>query len=123
MLMSLRLSVTAAIVAAALAVGGLASASGPTKLLGTVGPGFTISLKSTTGKRLTTLKRGKYSLVVTDRASIHNFTVKGPGVANRMITGTAFVGTKTAVLTLKPGKYTLYCTVHPTTVRTTLTVK
>jgi hypothetical protein len=121
--MSLRLSVTVAIVAAALAVDGLASASGPTKLLGTVGPGFTISLKSRAGKRLTTLKRGKYSLVVMDRASIHNFTVKGPGIANRMITGTAFVGTKTAVLTLKPGKYTLYCTVHPTMVRTTLTVK
>jgi plastocyanin len=39
-----------------------------------------------------------------------------------MITGTGFMGTKSAALTLKPGKYTLYCTVHPTAVRTTITV-
>jgi hypothetical protein len=121
--MSLRLSASIAVVGAALAVGGLASAAGPSKLLGTVGPGFTISLKSAAGKKLITLKQGKYAFVVTDKATIHSFTVKGPGVANRTITGTAFVGTKTAVLTLKPGKYTLYCTVHPTLVRTTLTVK
>jgi plastocyanin len=123
MLMSLRLPVTALVAAAALAIGGLASATGLTKLRGTVGPGFTISLKNTAGKRVTTLKHGRYTFVVSDHSSIHNFTVKGPGVANRTITGTAFVGTKTAVVTLKPGKYTLYCTVHPTMVRTTLTVK
>ncbi len=121
--MSLRLSASVAIVAAALAVGGLASAAGPSKLLGTVGPGFTISLKSTAGKKLTNLRAGKYTFVVTDKANIHNFTVKGPGVANRTITGTAFVGTKSAILTLKAGKYILYCTLHPTQVRTTLTVK
>jgi hypothetical protein len=52
MLMSLRFSVTAVIVGAALAMGGLASASAPTRLLGTVGPGFTISLKTTDTERL-----------------------------------------------------------------------
>ena len=98
-----------------------AQASTP-KLTGTVGPGYTITLKKGTTK-VKTLKAGKYTFVITDKASIHNFTVKGPGISNRTITGTAFVGTKTALLTLKPGKYTLYCTVHPTMVRTTLTVR
>jgi hypothetical protein len=119
----IRLSVIAVFFGFALAIAGLASGSGPTKLLGTVGPGFTISLKSPAGKKLTALKRGKYLVVVRDLSSIHNFTVKGPGVANHTITGTAFTGTKTAILTLRAGKYTLYCTVHPTTVRTILIVK
>ena len=105
----------------AIPVGG-ASAAGGTKVLGTVGPGFTISLKSAAGAKLTTLKAGTYTFVVSDKSSIHNFTVKGPGVSNRTVTGTSFVGTKTAVLTLKAGKYTLYCTVHPT-VSATITVK
>lgn len=121
--MMFRLAVGVAVGCAALVIGGFASASGSTKLVGTVGPGFTISLKNTAGKRVTTLEHGRYAFVVGDRSSIHNFTVKGPGIANRTITGTGFVGTKTAVLTLKPGKYTLYCTIHPTTVRTTLTVR
>jgi hypothetical protein len=99
-----------------------ASAAAPPKVLGTVGPGFTISLKSTAGKKLASLKSGKYTFVVADKSSIHNFTVKGPGISNRTVTGTGFEGTKTAVLTLKPGKYTLYCTIHPN-VATTVTVK
>jgi hypothetical protein len=102
---------------------GTASASGSTKVLGTVGPGFTISLKSTTGKKLSSLRAGTYTFVVADKSSNHNFTVKGPGIANRTITGTGFTGTKTAVLTLRAGSYTLYCTVHPTSVTTTITVK
>ena len=112
-----------AVLAAVVTIGIAAAAASPTKVLGTVGPGFTISLKSTSGKKLTTLKAGKYTFAVTDKSSIHNFTVKGPGIATRMLTGTTFTGKKTALLTLKPGKYTLYCTIHPTTVRTTITVK
>jgi plastocyanin len=116
-----KVLVAASIVAAV--TGGIASAAGSTKMLGTVGPGFTISLKSATGSKVGTLKAGKYTFVVSDKSAIHNFTVKGPGIANRTLTGTSFVGTKTAVLSLKPGTYTLYCTIHPTTVRTTITVK
>ena len=40
---------------------------------GTVGPGYTISLKKA-GKKVTTLKAGKYTFVITDKASIHNFS-------------------------------------------------
>ena len=84
------------------------------KLRGTIGPGFTISLKNAQGKKVATLKHGKYTFVVGDKSSIHNFTLNGPGTKNKTITGTSFVGTKTVTLTLKKGMYTFYCTVHPT---------
>jgi plastocyanin len=84
------------------------------KLHGTIGPGFTISLKNAQGKKVATLKHGKYTFIVGDKSSIHNFTLTGPGTKNKMITGTSFVGTKTVTVTLKKGKYTFYCTVHPT---------
>jgi hypothetical protein len=60
------------------------------------------------------LKAGRYTFVVADRSSIHNFTLNGPGAANRTITATSFVGTKTVTLTLRRGRYRFYCTVHPT---------
>jgi plastocyanin len=101
------------------AVGGVATGVTATtmalpKLRGTIGPGFTISLKNAHGKKVTTLKHGKYSFIVSDKSSIHNFTLNGPGARNKMISGTGFVGTKTMALTLKKGTYRFYCTVHPT---------
>jgi plastocyanin len=84
------------------------------KLHGTIGPGFTISLKDAHRKKVATLKPGKYTFVVRDEADIHNFTLNGPGTKNKTIMGTSFVGTKTVTLTLKHGTYTFYCTVHPT---------
>jgi len=104
--------------AAALVVVGGADGSTQTtmavsKLQGTIGPGFTISLKRVTA-RVRLLKAGLYAFVVADKSSIHNFTLNGPGVKNKTITGTGFVGTKTVTLTLKKGTYRFYCTVHPT---------
>jgi hypothetical protein len=84
------------------------------KLHGTIGPGYTISLKDAHGKKVTTLKAGKYTFVVRDEANIHNFTLNGPGIKNKTITDTSFEGTKTVTLTLRRGSYTFYCTVHPT---------
>jgi plastocyanin len=84
------------------------------KLSGTIGPGFTISLKNAQGTKVTTLTHGTYTLVVSDKANIHNCTLNGPGISNKMITGTSFVGTKTVTVTLKQGTYRFYCTVHPT---------
>ena len=83
------------------------------KLKGTIGPGYTISLKDARGKAVKMLRHGKYTLVVQDKANIHNFTLNGPGIKNKTITGTSFVGTKTVTVTLKTGKYRFYCTVHP----------
>ena len=83
------------------------------KLKGTIGPSYTISLKDARGKAVKTLRHGKYTLVVQDKANIHNFTLNGPGIKNKTITGTSFVGPKTVTVTLKTGKYRYYCTVHP----------
>ena len=79
------------------------------KLRGTVGPGETISLKKGTA-RVSTLKRGRYTIVVSDRSSEHNFRLRGP--VSRMITSISATGTKTVTLTLKPGRYTYVCDPH-----------
>lgn len=89
-----------------------AQASTP-KLVGTVGPSFTITLKKGTAK-VKTLKAGKYMLVITDKASIHNFTLeqeKG-GKFEKTLTGTSFQGKKTVTVTLKKGKWKYYCSNH-----------
>jgi len=112
----LLILVAATVSATALVTVGVAATRNATslpKLKGTIGPGYTISLKNAQGKRVTTLKHGKYTLVVQDKSNIHNFTLNGPGIKNKMITGTGFVGPKTVTVTLKSGKYRYYCTVHP----------
>jgi len=90
-----------------------AQASTP-KLVGTVGPGFTITLKKGTAK-VKTLKAGKYIFVITDKASIHNFTIereKGGPKIEKTLTGTSFQGKKTVTVTLKKGSWKFYCSVH-----------
>ena len=94
-------------------VAAIVNATSLPKLKGTIGPGYTISLKDARGRAVKMLRRGKYTLVVSDKANIHNFTLNGPGIKNKMITGTSFVGPKTVTVTLKTGKYRYYCTVHP----------
>jgi hypothetical protein len=108
------LASAATLVAVGIATVATATTTAVPKLKGIIGPGFTISLKNAHGKKVTTLKHGKYTFSVGDKSSIHNFTLNGPGIKNKTITGTSFVGTKTMTLTLKKGKYTFYCTVHPT---------
>jgi plastocyanin len=102
------------LLAGALALAGVASATAAaTKLTGTVGPGFTISLKDAKGKTVKQLKAGKYTFVIRDKASIHTFSLKGPGM-NKTLTSATFVGTKSVTVALKKGRYTYYCAVHPT---------
>src|SRR5262249_47245316 len=83
------------------------------KLNGTVGPGFTISLKSAVGKRVTAVGPGTYTFVVADKSGIHNFHLSGPGV-NKALTTIGGTGTKTVTLALKAGTYRYYCEAHPT---------
>jgi hypothetical protein len=52
-----------------------------------------------------TLKAGTYKFVVTDKASIHNFVLEGPGVS-RAITSVPFTGTKTVTVKLRKGAST-----------------
>ncbi len=90
-----------------------AQASTP-KLTGTVGPGYTITLKKGTTK-VKTLKAGKYTFVITDKASIHNFTIereKGGPKIEKTLTSTSFQGKKTVTVTLKTGSWKFYCSNH-----------
>jgi plastocyanin len=103
--------VLSAVAAAVVAVPVFAQA---TKLTGTVGPGFTISMKKPK-------KAGKYTLVVSDKSPIHNFRLKGPGV--NVATSVPATGTKTFKITLKKGKYTFLCDPHPTSMRGSFTIK
>jgi plastocyanin len=82
------------------------------KLDGVSGPGFTITLKSG-GKTVKTLKAGTYSIAVSDKSSIHNFHLIGPGV--NKTTTVPFTGTQTWTVKLKPGSYTYQCDIHAAT--------
>jgi plastocyanin len=95
------------------------SAAAPVKLVGTVGPGFTITLKKGTSK-VAKLKHGKYTFVIHDKSNIHNFHLKGP--VSKMFTSVSFNGTKTVTLTLKPGKYTYVCDPHASSMRGSFSV-
>lgn len=88
-----------------------AAPSATTKVSGTTGPGFTITLKKA-GKKVKTLTAGTYAITVSDKSSSHDFVLTGPGVKNRKITGLGFKGTKTVTVKLKKGKYEYYCTPH-----------
>jgi plastocyanin len=100
-----------AIAVAALAATGSGSAATATTVKGTVGPGFTIGL-TMQGKKVTKLKAGRaYRFVISDRSSIHDFHLSGPGV-NRVLTSVEYTGTKSFVLRLKKGSYRFVCDPH-----------
>jgi Copper binding proteins, plastocyanin/azurin family len=117
----IRIPLLATGLVAALALAVPTGAMTPTKLKGTVGPGFTIFLKKGTAT-VKTLKPGKYTITVQDKSNIHNFRLKGPGL-NKRITSVSFVGTKTVTVTLKRGKYTYVCDPHASTMKKTFTVR
>ncbi len=94
---------------AALAVAVAPASAALPKLVGTVGPGFTITLKKGAVK-VKTLKAGKYTVVIRDKSNIHNFHLKGPGL--NKLTSVSFVGTKTWAITLKAGTYKYVCDPH-----------
>jgi plastocyanin len=115
-----------AAVALALSLAGIAlghGAAAPT-LKGTVGPGYTIKLAKA-GKKVTSLKAGTYTFVVSDRSSFHNFTLeqeKG-GKFEKHITSTPFTGSKTVRIKLKAGRWKYYCSIHEPTMFGFFTVK
>ena len=81
-----------------------------TVLKGVVGPGFTITLRKTSGVKVTTLRHGAYTIMVSDKSPIHNFHLKGPGV--NKTTGVAASGSATWKVTLRAGRYTYVCDPH-----------
>jgi len=96
------------LLAAALVVVASASAATPT-LTGVDGPGFTITLKKGTAK-VTSLKAGKYKIVIKDLSNIHNFHLSGPGLNKKTPVGAK--GTFTWTVTLKKGTYKFVCDPH-----------
>jgi hypothetical protein len=79
------------------------------KLVGTVGPGFSISLKRS-GVAVKTLKAGRFDVTVRDRSADHNFHLVGPGVNRR--TGVAYKGTVVWKVTLRTGTLRFLCDPH-----------
>src|SRR5262245_19670364 len=124
-----RTHIAALVVVAALVAAGSAlatshaSSSSPT-LNGTVGPGFTITLKQK-GKAVKSLKAGSYTFVVSDKAEIHDFVLeksKG-GTFEKEITTVPFKGTKTVKVKLTPGEWEFYCRPHESQMKGEFTVK
>jgi hypothetical protein len=85
------------------------------KLLATVGPKNTISLKSASGATLKTVKAGTYSVSVRDRSKLHNFHLIGKGV-NRKST-LAGMGTLTWKVKLSAGPLRFFSDKSPKTVK------
>jgi plastocyanin len=109
------------VAAAALTATALAQHAATPKLVGTVGPGYTINL-TVGGKKVSKLKAGTYAFVIHDRASIHAWSLDGPNGFAKDLTQVPFVGTKTVTLKLKAGKYKYYCPPHEAMIFGNLTV-
>jgi plastocyanin len=112
----MKIVALAAIVAALTASSALAAT--PT-LNGTVGPGFTITLKQGSAK-VSKLKAGSYKFVISDKSSIHNFHLKGPGIDRK--TSVGGTGTTTWTVKLQAGKYTYVCDPHASFMKGSFTV-
>jgi plastocyanin len=106
-MLRIRLAVVT-LLGVALIVAATASAAVPT-LTGTDGPGFTITLKKG-GAKVSSVKAGKYKIVVKDLSNIHNFHLSGPGLNKK--TGVGPKGTFTWTVTLKKGTYKYVCDPH-----------
>ncbi|MBA2361700.1 MAG: hypothetical protein H0V79_12360, partial [Actinobacteria bacterium] len=65
--------------------------AGEPVLVGTVGPGFTITLKDSGGNDVTSIPPGTYDMEIRDESEFHNFRLTGPGVSHS--TTVTFVGT------------------------------
>jgi plastocyanin len=105
-------AVSLAVGAAALlgAAGGGAMLEQSTTLHATVGPGFTISLTTDAGARVTQLDPGAYVIEVDDLGEEHDFHLQGPGVDRA--TGVVETGRQTWNVTFTDGTYFYACDPH-----------
>src|SRR5438046_375263 len=116
-----RLLIALGIVSAGgLVAGGFALADG-TRLQGSVGPGFAISLTDGGGAPVTHLDPGAYDLQVADLSNDHNFHLQGPGGVD-VTTPVEGTGTQSFALALVNGTYTFICDAHPTRMKGSFTV-
>jgi plastocyanin len=112
-----RITMLAAVVTAA-AFAANAGAATP-KLTAVVADPVVISLKAGS-KKVTSLKAGKYTIVVQDTAADHNFHLTGPGVDKTTSVGGK--GTATWTVTLKKGTYKYDCDPHESFMKGSFTV-
>ena len=114
-----RISMLATLVTAVAILAANAAAATP-KLTASVSDPLNISLKQGT-KKVTSLKAGKYVIVVKDTAADHNFHLTGPGV--NKTTSVAAKVTSTWTVTLKKGTYKFVCDPHKAFMKGSFTVK
>ncbi len=88
------------------------AAARATVLRGTVGPGFTITLKTAQGRLVEKLKPGTYTIRIRDLSPIHNFHLSGPGV--NKLTSVQNTGSATWTVRLERGLYRYRCDPHRT---------
>jgi plastocyanin len=110
----MRIALIATVAACLLAAA--PSSAVPTKhtdgqLVGSVGPGFTISLKDASGANVTHLDVGTYTLLVHDLSDLHNFHLSGPGV--NVMTDVIGTGDQTFTINVTDGVYDFQCDAHP----------
>lgn len=99
------------------------AAARATVLRGTVGPDFTITLKTAQGRlvtRDTKLKPGTYTIRVRDLSPIHNFHLFGPGV--NKLTSVQNTGSVSWTVRLTRGVYHYRCDPHRTIMHGSFTV-
>src|SRR5262245_13849887 len=101
----IRLVVPMLVLAAAVVPSTAAPAQSATTLKATVGTGSTITLKTSAGRTVKSLRSGSYVIVVRDRSKRHNFHLIGPTNELNRATGVKFVGSQTWRLTLTKGRY------------------
>lgn len=113
------------LVATVLAPGSARPGTTSNVLSGSVGPGFTITLKDANGSTITHLDPGQYTVTVQNLSDptsgvVHNFHLKGPGGVN--LATTSDPGATTWDVTFVDGTYTYLCDFHPLQMKKTFTV-
>jgi hypothetical protein len=122
--MRLLLAIVSAAVIAAAAAGAVVPATSRT-LVATVGAhdAYVIKLALPSGKRVTSLPAGNYTIVVHDLSKLHNFALGSVTANRRIFTGSVpAVGIKSYRVKLVPGSYAYACSAHPTTMHSRFTV-
>ena len=104
-------TILAALLAALAVAFPTGAAAATPKLVASVGPGHTISLRTASGALVRSVKAGTYTIVVRDKATDHDFRLVGPGL--NKATGVDWVGTQTWRVRFLRGKtYRFVCDPH-----------
>jgi plastocyanin len=103
-----------AVVAAVVTAVAVARPAAHPMLIGTVGKNnaYKITLMTSAGNLVKTLKPGTYTVLIHDDSSHHNYELDGPNGKSWTFTSVPFKGTKTFTLKFVAGKYKAYCAPH-----------